>query len=168
MITKQQLQDGYQLTLVPNRSASWLQVKKLLWIIAAFCFVIAIGWAFVGAWLILPFAGIEVGLLIFIMHRVSRFTLRKEVIVFASDKIFVSSGIDKPTLSWTIDRATARVLLMEVRHPEDPTCIHLADDLNRVELGKHLNFDDKVHLLRELKSADLNVKKIKLPVSIEI
>lgn len=168
MITKQQARDGHQLILAPNRSATWQQVQKLIIAIAIVCFGIAVVWASLGVWLILPFTGIEVGLLALIMYKMSRFTLRKEIIEFQAETICVSSGIDKPNQSWQLNRASARVLTMEVRHPEDPPCIHLLDHQQRLELGKYLNLDDKKHLLRELQAAGLTVEKVKMAVAIEV
>ncbi|MEL7289923.1 MAG: DUF2244 domain-containing protein, partial [Pseudomonadota bacterium] len=52
-----------QLHLSPNRSATWQQTKHLIAAFALFISSIAIAWSLAGAWVILPFAGLEVGLL---------------------------------------------------------------------------------------------------------
>ena len=69
------------LTLQPNRSANWQQNKIIIMVMAAFVMSIAIAWSAVGVWIVLPFAGFEVGLLAFLMHRVSYSTYQKQITV---------------------------------------------------------------------------------------
>ena len=66
--------------LLPNRSATWANTKLLMAAMIFFVMVIALAWAFVGAWVILPFAGFEVGLFALLMYKVSRFTYSKQII----------------------------------------------------------------------------------------
>ena len=87
------LQGKKRLRLTPNRSASWQDTKWLMLIFAVAVFTIAIGWAVVGVWIILPFAGVEVVLLIFIMYQVSRSTYRWETIDIAPHTIHFYSSV---------------------------------------------------------------------------
>ncbi|MEI8650648.1 DUF2244 domain-containing protein [Paraglaciecola sp. Hal342] len=54
--------------------------------------MIALARAFVGAWLILPFAGIEVGWLWYISYRVSLFTYQQQVIATSEGIMTGASG----------------------------------------------------------------------------
>lgn len=168
MVIKTEETGGTRLELYPNRSASWKQVKLLMWVFASVCLCIAFSWAFVGAWLILPFAGLEVGLLIFVMYYVTQMTHRKEVVHITESHILVQSGIKAPTLSWTLNKDATKVLIMEVQHPEDPACVHLVDDSQRLELGRYLNIDDKKIMIDELKSLGLPIKNIKKNIQLII
>src|SRR3569833_730740 len=47
----------------PNHSLTHRQQQLVLWSLATVCFVTASGFALLGYWLILPFAGLEIGLL---------------------------------------------------------------------------------------------------------
>lgn len=47
----------------PNHSLTRTQEQLAFWSLAALCFATAIGFALLGYWLILPFAGLEIGLL---------------------------------------------------------------------------------------------------------
>lgn len=47
----------------PNHSLTHRQQKLVLWSLATVCFATASGFALLGYWLILPFAGLEIGLL---------------------------------------------------------------------------------------------------------
>jgi uncharacterized membrane protein len=47
----------------PNHSLTRLQERLVFWSLAALCFAMAGGFAWLGYWPALPFAGLEVGLL---------------------------------------------------------------------------------------------------------
>ena len=57
--------------MAPNRSASWREVKLVLLVFSIVIFSIAIAWAFAGVWVVIPFAGVEFGLLGYLMYRVN-------------------------------------------------------------------------------------------------
>ena len=84
MINKQQYADSVELELVPNRSASSGQLKLILVAVGFICLLIAVMWSFLGAWLILPFAGLEVFLLVWLARKVFRRSFRKEKILASS------------------------------------------------------------------------------------
>ena len=81
MVKIKQLPGSIQIILKPNRSLTWRQSLLVMCALGGFCLSIAIVWTFVGAWLILPFAGIEVGLLALVMYLVSCSTYDKQVLI---------------------------------------------------------------------------------------
>ncbi|MFT5577171.1 MAG: putative membrane protein [Bermanella sp.] len=60
MITLQHSSSGQCLILAPNRSADWQANKRLIVAITLISTLIAGGFAYLGAWIILPLAGAEV------------------------------------------------------------------------------------------------------------
>ena len=55
---------GYKFELRPNCAMSWRSTKCLIWFFAA-CFAVVAGYfAALGAWLVLPFAGVELAVLV--------------------------------------------------------------------------------------------------------
>lgn len=168
MIIKQQDDDSIELELLPNRSASPVQIKLILFAIGFVCLFIAVLWSFLGAWLILPFAGLEVFLLVWLTRKVFRRSYRKEKILITATQLCITSGYVVSIQRWVYERETIKVLLFEMRHPEDPVCIHLVDDEKRIELGRYLNLDDKNKLIEELRSLKLPINTVKLPIKISI
>lgn len=168
MIHKTLFDDSIEIEMVPNRSASSLQIRLTLLAIGFVCLFIAVVWSFLGAWLILPFAGLEVFLLVWLTRKVFKKSFRKEKILATHTQLIVTSGYAMSIQRWQFEREVARVLLFEMRHPEDPICIHLVDDSQRIELGKYLNFEDKNLLIDELRTLRLPIKKVKLPVKIAL
>lgn len=95
MVEVSTFEQQVQLHLSPNRSATWQQTKYLIAVFALFISTIAIAWAIVGAWVILPFAGAEVGLLAFIMYMVSKATYQWQTLLISQQSITVycSNGV---------------------------------------------------------------------------
>ncbi|MBZ2163789.1 DUF2244 domain-containing protein [Alteromonas stellipolaris] len=133
-----------RLRLTPNRSASWQDTKWLMLIFAVVVFTIAIGWAVVGVWVILPFAGIEVVLLIFIMYQVSRSTYRWETLDIEPHTIHFCTR--HRTLSFT--RPSAHIIFTESENDWHLPIVTLADGEQRIVLGEFLNLEDRA-LLKE-------------------
>lgn len=113
-------------------------------IFAVAVFTIAIGWAVVGVWVILPFAGVEVVLLIFIMYQVSRSTYRWETIDIAPHTIHFCTR--HRTLIFT--RPSAHIEFTEVENDWRLPTVSLVDGEQRIVLGEFLNLEDRA-LLKE-------------------
>ena len=148
----------------PNRSANWVQTKHLFLLLAFTSLGIATAWSFAGAWVILPFAGFEVGLLAFLMHRVCFATYQQQVVRFHDDTILVQLGVYKPSRGWMLDKTRAQVIVTEPNHTGGPMGLSLKDNKHAVELGAFLNVDDKKHVLDKLKLLGLRTSKRAKPV----
>lgn len=157
MVEKRVQTNKTTIILTPNRSASWKQIKWVLISMASFVMIIAVAWSFVGAWVILPFAGLEIGLLTILMIKVNRFTHQQQVITFAQRIISVETGVERPHSRLDFERASALLRVTEPEHSMDKAKLHLLDQHSSMELGAFLNQDD-CQLAREaLKSAGLFV-----------
>ena len=65
-------QDEIQrLVITANRSMSWHQNKQILAFMFCVNMAIALSWAAMGAWMVLPFAGLEIALVGLGMYYVS-------------------------------------------------------------------------------------------------
>ena len=143
-----------QLHLSPNRSASWQETKYLIVAFAVFVGTIAIAWSLAGAWVILPFAGAEVGLLSLVMYLVSKATYRWETLLISSQSIniYCSNGANlqfpRPDTSLYYQRdsslkCTPRLILKAPLH--------------QLEVGAFLNPEDKKRVHDSLKLAGVMV-----------
>ncbi|TDF37364.1 DUF2244 domain-containing protein [Alteromonadaceae bacterium M269] len=159
MVIVQTHKGANQLILKPNRSASWVQTKHLLFVLGGVSLTIALAWSFAGAWVILPFAGLEVGLLAFLMHRVCFATYQQQVIHINDEDIYVQLGVYKPARGWRLNKINVKVIVVEPDHPDDPLGLMLQDQKQCVEIGTFLNIDDKKQLLDELKQFGLSSRK---------
>ncbi|HEY0962489.1 MAG TPA: DUF2244 domain-containing protein [Pseudomonadales bacterium] len=155
--------DATVITLLPNRSATWAQTRVFLFIICGMTLAIGVLWAFIGAWLVLPFSGLEAALVAWVLYRVSYGTYQRQVITCSPQQLLVQVGARFPAggwpkRSWRLERERAHVSVTDARHPLDPMQLRLVDGNHSIELGGFLNRDDKAAALRALKGAGLQVR----------
>lgn len=157
MVKTQVESDKTTIILTPNRSASWRQTKWLLIILGTFVLGVAIAWSFVGAWIVLPFAGFEVGLLTILMTKVSRRTYQKQVVTVDESQIKVESGVETPDKTHAFDRHASHLNITEPEHSMDKARLTLTDHKNSLELGAFLNQQDCNIARMQLREAGLIV-----------
>ena len=157
MVSLRETQECWVLTLSPNRSANWAQTKRLISAMALIVMSIALAWTFVGAWLVLPFAGIEVGLLWFISYRVSLFTYQQQVITISKTDIKLQAGIYRPRKSWLFKRHQTYLGLIEADSKYDCIQLRFVDDTRHVTFGEFLNQSDRMLALAHLKALPIQV-----------
>lgn len=157
MVTLKHLDNGMRLILSPNRSATWPQAKVYCLIFGCPCLLIALSWLWAGAWLILPFAGLELMLLFGLMRYVNGQNLRKEVIDIIPGKVVVTVGNRQPESSTVLNRPMAHVCVTHPKHPIGEKEIHLADGNKSITIGGFLNQDDRAQLEALLQSSGLMI-----------
>lgn len=140
-----------RIILQPNASWTWRANLLLLYTLMAVSFTIAIAFMLDGAWLILPYSGVEmisVGLAIYFCVR--RCNLQ-EVITVSEHEVLVERGIRGPEEQWQYHRVWAKFLVKKPQHPWRRTVIAIRSHGNELEIGSFLNDFDKDALIGELK-----------------
>jgi uncharacterized membrane protein len=160
MVHSQATNMGTVITLQPNRSATWAELRLFLFLICGTTLAVGLFWAFVGLWAILPFSGLEAALVAFVLYRVCQATYQRQVITCSPEAVIVQFGTQFPKRSWTLERARTRITVSTPRHPLDAPELRIYDQLNSIELGRFLNKDDKTLALQALKSAGLPVRNV--------
>jgi len=161
MVKVSYLPDSIEVELTPNRSLSWRQTRLVMLVFGGFCLSIAFAWFFVGAWLILPFAGIEVGLLAFIMYLVSKSSYQKQLLVFTESEICFVYGRQQNLQKRYFSRSQVKLITYEVRHPEDVKELYLAQHRHFDRVGEFLNLEDQALLLQHFKEQSIYPQEIK-------
>jgi uncharacterized membrane protein len=134
---------GFSLTLKRNCSIS---PAGLAGVFAALAFVvvaIGAGFAIAGAWLVLPFAGLEVLLLAAAYVLYARRAADYERIVLESGRLTVEVGQAQKTSRYEMEARGARVCLDEER-------VVLCCAREQLELGRHLDADTRARFAAEL------------------
>ncbi|WP_371195558.1 DUF2244 domain-containing protein [Glaciecola sp. SC05] len=145
------------ITLSPNRSATWQHTKVVIAVMVAVVMIIALAWTFMGAWIVLPFAGLEVGLFALLMYKVSKFTYSKQVIRIAANTVTVEWGIKKVEESHEFEREELFVYYWEADEGWHLPRISLGQAHRKLEIGTFLNQDDREKLKLALDKAGLIV-----------
>src|SRR5688572_32099098 len=97
--------NGTVITLLPNRSATWAETRMFLYVICGTTLAIGLFWAFVGAWVVLPFSGLEAALVAFVFYRVCQATYQQQVITCSAEQVLVQFGAHFPKRSWVLERS---------------------------------------------------------------
>jgi uncharacterized membrane protein len=132
-----------QIVLSPNMSACWQTTKYFLYIVSSFALIIAVSFAAIGAWMVLPFTGIEILVLLIVMYRVSRKCYRKEVIRLTKDSIVVEQGQNKPVTSWHSELFWTRLIIQSQSHSWHSNRLFLRGRHDQIEIGAFLSDPEK-------------------------
>jgi uncharacterized membrane protein len=134
---------GFSLILKRNCSISPAGLAGVFAALACVVVAIGTGFAIAGAWLVLPFAGLEVLLLgaayLFYARRAADY----ERIELASGRLTVEVGEAQKTWRYEMDARWARVCVEEQR-------VVLLGAREQLELGRHLDADTRTQFAAEL------------------
>lgn len=156
-----------RIILTPNRSLSWQKSKWVLAFIGGFCLSIALVWSLLGAWFILPFAGLEIGLLALVMYLVSAATYQRQEICVYQDSLRVRKGRYRKTQQWQLNRHNTSLTWPQCNHPEDARLLLLSDGSQSVRIGEFLNLEDQNLLIKECQQLGIAIKEHIKPVKID-
>ena len=147
----------------PNHSANWQQNKHILITVGVISGLIATAFSVIGAWLILPVAGIEFIALGSALYVVCRQGQQRHIIRFCKDDVIIEKGNQQLTQCWHFKKDHCSLLVHRPAHHWD--AIHLeisgyADDGQTLQItvGDFLNKADSQQLLTTLKAQGLPVR----------
>lgn len=146
-----------RIALHPNRSASWATNRRVILGLGSFTFLVALAWSFIGAWMVLPFAGLEIALLAVLLTRVSRRVYGKQVIHVDRDTIRIECSIDRALQSWSFPRTATRIHLIAPGHPLDGPSFRICHHQSVIAIGDFLNPDDREILQQLLKTTGITI-----------
>ncbi len=138
------------INLTPNNSSSLNENFVFFGFLSLICLTFGIGFFFVGATMILPFAGLEVLALILILRINRNWLNQKQVICL--DKLYVK--IIKDNKEMVFDRFLSKFLIEENNSKKS---IYLKCNEEKIEIGSFLNEDEKKELIDVLKKKISNL-----------
>ena len=157
MVSSSQRDGGLVIVARPNHSSSWRSNRLALLAVAVPSLGAAIGFAALGAWPILPLAGLELAALGAALYYVNWKLQYRHVITLNDDSVCIDKGFYAPRRSWRLPRdATALAVTPEVHPWEGPRLSVHGNDV-WIPVGDFLNRDDALSLLALLR-AELRVR----------
>ncbi len=142
MVVTDNNNETLQIVLTPNRSASWRFNCFVLKVFGFVVFGIAIFWAFMGAWVVLPFAGLEFALLVYFIYRTSHDSYRKEVLHIEPNRIRLERGRNYPSSRFEFERSACEFIKKNPRHVWTAASIKIRCRGEHTPVGRFLNRDD--------------------------
>ena len=135
----------------PNHSLTRLQERLVFWSLAALCFAMASGFAWLGYWPALPFAGLEVGLLAWAFSALRSRKDDYESLVIEGDVVVLDWHCGKRGERRELNRRWARVEC-KCRTPGRNCRLSLCSHGHATEVGQYLNDEARLQLAATLRS----------------
>jgi uncharacterized membrane protein len=147
-------QDGdWQFVIRPNCSLGWRGAKRYLALQSAVVLLAAAPMVWMGGWLILPFAGLELLALTAAFYWVLLRSHRIEVVTLAGDQLRIERGRRGPEQRTEFPRAWVQVVLQEGAAELDRSHLLLRAHGRQAEVGADLTNEEKARLAEELTRA---------------
>lgn len=145
----------YKIVARPNNSLSPENSLKLMVVLAIIALVVAIGFSHAGAWLVLPFAGLELAAFVYAFYYIYQHSSDYESIAIQDDKIIVEKRNFKETSITEFQRYWTQVHVRDVTNNKrlaSKNGLFISSRGREVEFGKYFIDDEqRVALARELK-----------------
>jgi len=139
--------------LRPNQSLTWRQAKLFFGVALAVSLGVAISFASLGFWPVLPFAGAELTLLGAALYYCQCRGQYVEVISLQGNRIAVEKGRCTPEERWVFELAWVQVRLQPARFSGHPSRLVLRSHGRQVTVGAFLVEEERRRVARELRVA---------------
>ena len=152
---------GYKIIARHNNSLTPKAGVKLLLALAGIVLVVGFGFARIGAWLVLPFAGLEILAFAYAFHYIYLHSDDFESITIENDNVVVEKRDYKEVTTTVFQRHWAQVSLREVASVGGvigKRGLFIRSHGKEIEFGKHfMNDEQRALLARELKQKLKNI-----------
>jgi len=142
-----------RLIVKANQSMSWRANLYLAASLGFICMGVAIAMATYGLWMVIPFAGAEVVLIVVCLYLTLKRLSRKEVITVDNEAIKLEWGYNQPDVTVNLPRQWSRLRYSCADSPFDVGELSVSAHGKRYALGRCLNREEKKALYKELLAA---------------
>ncbi|CAN4273563.1 COG5488 Integral membrane protein [Methylophilaceae bacterium] len=152
---------GDKIIARPNNSLSVDDSVKLLAALAGIALVVALGFFHIGAWLVLPFAGLEIMAFAYAFHTVYLHADDFESITIENDRVVVEKRNVKEITTTVFQRYWAQVNVRDVamiKGSNGKCGLFISSHGNEVEFGRNfINDEQRSQLARDLRQKLKNI-----------
>ncbi|CAN1529830.1 COG5488 Integral membrane protein [Methylophilaceae bacterium] len=152
---------GDKIIARPNNSLSVEDSVKLLAALAGIALVVALGFLHIGAWLVLPFAGLEIVAFAYAFHSVYLHADDFDSITIESDRVVVEKRNVKEITTTVFQRYWAQVNVRDVamiKGSNGKCGLFISSHGNEVEFGRNfINDEQRSQLARDLRQKLKNI-----------
>ena len=139
-------------TIEPNRSLSWRQSKWLFLVLSGCLLLVSLYFASLGAWLVLPFTGLEILIVGLAIYCQSCCAHRKQYIRIDQNQVEISDS-RRPVPQACFPRAWSQIVQIRDRKGWYPSRLLVGSHGKFVEVGKDLVEDERNSLAHQLRCA---------------
>lgn len=138
----------YKIVARPNCALSPREMAKIVAILALFSLSVAIAFGFAGAWLVFPFAGMELLALAYAFYIIRIHADDYESITIEGDRLAIEQHHHNNTSQVVFHRYWAQVVLRQM--PGGEHRLWLRSHGKEVEVGRFMNDRQKLALAQQL------------------
>jgi uncharacterized membrane protein len=166
-------QGGCAFEVRPNCALEWVWMKRLFLFLAACISAVATGFALQGAWLVLPFAGLELLVLGLGVYLNARWGAGRELVVLDGAELRVLRGRRHLREAARLPRHWTRASLIRDERGWYPSRLLLECHGRRVEVGRVLVESERDQLAQDLRrhlsfhSAAPHIEPAPLPAGLD-
>jgi uncharacterized membrane protein len=139
-------------TIEPNRSLSWQQSKWLFVFLSGSLLLVSLYFASLGAWLVLPFTGLEILLVGLAIYFQSCCAHRKQYVRIDQSQVEIGDS-RHPAPLVSFPKAWSQIVQIRDRNGWYPSRLLVGSHGEFVEVGKDLLEDERESLARQLRCA---------------
>lgn len=152
MVAAEYLTDsqGSRYVIRPNCSLGWRGTLIFFAVTSAVILVVALVFAIKGAWLIVPFSGLEIMLLGVCLYQCARKNAECEIVHIGKEFIKVERGRKHVNEQFEWRRCWSRIYLIESRLTGYPSRLTITSRELEIEIGAGLVETERLALAREL------------------
>ena len=152
---------GYKIIARPNNSLSVKDSVKLLAVLAGIALVVALGFLHIGAWLVLPFAGLEILAFAYAFYSIYLHADDFDSITIENERIVVEKRNVKEITTTVFQRYWAQVNVRDVamiKGSNGKCGLFISSHGNEVEFGRNfINDEQRSQLARDLRQKLKNI-----------
>lgn len=147
---------GYKIIARPNNSLSPETSVKIMVVLIAAVLLVALGFALMGAWLVLPFAGLEILAFAYAFYIVNLHAADFESIAVEGDRVVVEKRNYKESTTVVFQRYWVQVNVRSGASGKNG--LFIGSHGKEVEFGKNfINDEQRTELARELRQKIRNI-----------
>ncbi|MDE1465184.1 DUF2244 domain-containing protein [Spartinivicinus poritis] len=158
VVVEQSKQVGQEIWLKSNQSLSWRGNLQVFGGLAVLSLLIAVGFALVGAWVVLPFAGLELACLAIGLYYTAWQATRQQRIWLTIDQICIEKGHRRLEQRYVLQREWTTVQVFKRTHGVGADEVSLCYRNQIVPVGEFLNQADRALLVEHLKQNGLSIE----------
>lgn len=159
MVEQREHNGGIRLLLRPNRSLSWRNSVRIWLGMCTLSLIIVTVTFLAGAWLVMPFAGLEVSALGAALYYTARQCRKQEVLDISPQSLHLEKGLYRKEAEWELPRQYTRIHVAIRRHPWTPPKLSLSHRDLDISLAAFLNIDDTRLLISILERQGLRIER---------
>ena len=141
--------NSFKVTFKPNSALSAVSKQRVIILLTLSPCVIGVAFCFLGAWLVLPFVGLEVVALAYAFYYVNKHETDYESISIEGDSLLIERCVGESVSQQEINPYWVKVMQHELANGE--LHLYLQSHGKEIEVGRYLTRKQRELLAKQLK-----------------